>query len=81
MLLAIASELPHDFVISPNVEFRKADHRSIAQLLLVFDWSVILEPFLAHCKPYISVDQHGLMSGRSIATNLLCFTPYITENV
>lgn len=42
---------------------------------------VMMEPLLAHCKPYISVDQHGFVTGRSTATNLLCLTSYITESM
>lgn len=42
---------------------------------------VIMEHLLAHCKPYISTDQHGFMPGRSTTTNLLCFTSYIFETL
>ncbi|XP_062541041.1 uncharacterized protein LOC134209078 [Armigeres subalbatus] len=40
---------------------------------------VILEPLEAHCKPFLSNDQHSLTPGRSTATNLLCLTSYITD--
>ncbi|XP_062538394.1 uncharacterized protein LOC134206685 [Armigeres subalbatus] len=60
-----------------------ANYRSITSLSAVaklFEL-VIMEPLLAHCKPYISDDQHGFMPGRSIATNLLYLTSYINSNM
>ncbi|XP_062542087.1 uncharacterized protein LOC134210083 [Armigeres subalbatus] len=42
---------------------------------------VILEPLEAHCKPFLSNDQHGFTSGRSTATNLLCLTSFITNSM
>lgn len=42
---------------------------------------IIMEPLFSHCKPYISTDQHGFLTGRSTATNLLCLTSYITNSM
>jgi len=30
-------------------------------------------------KPYLSVSQHGFISGRSTSTNLVCYTQYISD--
>ncbi|XP_055528104.1 uncharacterized protein LOC129720641 [Wyeomyia smithii] len=42
---------------------------------------VIMEPLLAHCKAFISTDQHGFTAGRSTTTNLLCLTSYISDSM
>lgn len=39
-----------------------------------------MDPLLAHCKQYLSDDQHGFISGRSTSTNPLCLTTYIAES-
>ncbi|XP_055522441.1 uncharacterized protein LOC129716630 [Wyeomyia smithii] len=40
-----------------------------------------MEPLLAHCKAFISTDQHGFTAGRSTATNLLCLSSYISDSM
>lgn len=39
------------------------------------------DPLLSHCKQYLSDAQHGFISGRSTASNLLCLTSHITESL
>ncbi|XP_062714198.1 calponin homology domain-containing protein DDB_G0272472-like [Aedes albopictus] len=39
-----------------------------------------MDPLFAHCKPYISSNEHGFMPGRSTATNL-CLTSQIIESM
>lgn len=42
---------------------------------------VIMDPLQAHCKQFLSNDQHGFTPGRSTASNLLCLTSYITDSM
>ncbi|XP_062541865.1 uncharacterized protein LOC134209859 [Armigeres subalbatus] len=57
-------------------------HRGISSLCAaskLFEL-VITEPLISHCKQHLSADQHGLISGRSTTTNLLCLTSSITDS-
>lgn len=42
---------------------------------------VVMDSLSAHCRQYLSADQHGFTIGRSTTTNLLCLTSYITESM
>lgn len=39
-----------------------------------------MEPLIAHCKQFISNEQHGFIPGRSTTTNLLSLTSHVSDS-
>ena len=44
-------------------------------------YEILLYDIICYCRPYISSFQHGFYKGRSIDTNLCCFTQFVAESL